>query len=283
MTYPPRPPDDEPRSQPFQPMSYDLAPEFGTPPPPPADAPAYGPPPGYQQPPPPAPAYPPAAYQAPAPVGPPPVVPPGYGPGPAYPAPPPMVPSAPPKKASALKVTLSIVGGVFLVCAIAACVFLYPVFSEAGATVSAPATLPGGLQKQDSDTMQQLADSLESDLRNDLDTVDQVAAGIYADGNEQKPVILVAATSTILSPASELDKAFKGFSSGSDTIGSPTEYDAGKWGGKLRCAEGTSSEINMTVCAWADHGSLGVGVFVNRGAPESAALFRDIRDVVQNR
>ncbi|MET7402241.1 hypothetical protein ABZS66_53050 [Dactylosporangium sp. NPDC005572] len=275
MTYPPSPQDDEPRSQPFQPMSYDLAPEFGTPQPPPADAPVYGPPPGYQQPPPPAPAYPPAAYQ---PYAPP--------PGPVYAAPVPVVPPAPPKKGHALKVTLSIVSGIFLICAIAACVFLWPIVAEGGATVTTPASLPGGLQKQESAEMEQLVASMEADLRNDLDTVDQVVAGIYSDADPQNVVVIVAAAATIISPGSELDNAFKGFTSGagnSVSMGSPTEYDAGKWGGTLKCATGQSSSIDMTLCAWADHGTLGIGVFINRSASESAALFRDIRDVVQSR
>ncbi|WP_238019798.1 hypothetical protein KZZ52_54195 [Dactylosporangium sp. AC04546] len=216
------------------------------------------------------PAYPPAAYQPP----PPPVYP-TPAPGPVYVAPPPQ------RKGHALKVTLSIVGGIFLICAIAACVFLWPIVAEGGATVTTPASLPGGLKKEDSAEMQQLVDSMEADLRTDLDTVDHVEAGIYSDGNPEKLVVLVAAAATILSPDTELDNAFKGFTSGS--MGSPTEYDAGKWGGTLKCATGQSSSIDMTLCVWADHGTLGIGVFVNRSASESAALFRDIRDVVQSR
>ncbi|GAA0734215.1 hypothetical protein Drose_32215 [Dactylosporangium roseum] len=302
MTYPPNAPDDEPRSQPFQPMSYDLAPEFGTPPPasnPPRAsepqyggsqyggsqyggpaAPASG---GYQQP---GPAYPVSGGHPPQPAYPGPVPQPVY-PGPAMASPvPPLMPAPPPKKGNGLKITLGVVGGIFLICAIAACVFLYPVFSESGAHVTAPPTLPGKLTKANSPTMQQLVDEMESELKTDLGTTDEVAAGIYSDGTTDDIFILVAATSTILFPDTELDNAFKslsGESSGGLTLGASTKYDPGKWGGTLKCATGTSDDVRMTMCAWADHGSLGIGVFVNRGASESAALFRDIRDVVQSR
>ncbi|GAA2625686.1 hypothetical protein GCM10010399_66450 [Dactylosporangium fulvum] len=303
MTYPPNAPDDEPRSQPFQPMSYDLAPEFGTPPPasnpPRASEPQYGGSQyggpaaptsgGYQQP---GPAYPVSGgYRQPSPAYPvsggyPPQPQPAY-PGPAaqpvYPGPATASPvpqfTPPPKKGKGLKITLGVVGGVFLICAIAACVFLYPVFSESGAHVTAPPTLPGKLTKQDDRDMQKLVDQMENDLKTGLGTTDEVAVGIYSDGDLDKIVVLVAAASVILFPDTELDNAFKGFS----TLGASTEYDPGKWGGTLKCATGTSDNTKMTMCAWADHGSLGIGVFNNRGESESAALFRDIRDIVQSR
>lgn len=331
MTYPPRQPDDEPRSQPFEPVSYDLAPEYGTPPPannpppygndprqggtagyPPASgyptsgqpAPGYptsgqpgpgyptsgqpasgypvsGQPDPYGQPPQsyphPQPGYPQPAYQGPQP---------GYQtPQPTYPGPvynP--TPPVPPKKGKGLKITFSIIGAVFLICAIAACVFLYPVFSEGSAHVSAPATLPGDLKKDDSAEMQKVVDEMESDLRNDVGSVDEVAAGIYSSGDPQKLVIIVAATSTILFPDSELDDAFKGFNDSSNAgLTTQTEYDAGKFGGKLKCSTGTSDEVKMTLCAWADHGSVGIGVFINRDSAESAAMFVQIREAVQTR
>ena len=129
------------------------------------------------------------------------------GPGPAYtPA-----PVTPPRKGKGLKITLGVLAAVFLVCAVISCVFLYPVFSASGTDVTAPATLPGGLTKQTSDQMQTIVDQMERDLRNDVGDVDQVAAGIYSNGDSQKLVVLVAATSTVLFPDDEIEDAFSGF------------------------------------------------------------------------
>jgi hypothetical protein len=39
----------------------------------------------------------------------------------------------------------------------------------------------------------------------------------------------------------------------------------------------------MTVCGWADHGSLAVAMFPGRGIDESAGLLRKMRDAMQRR
>lgn len=292
MTYPPRPSDDEPRSQPFQPQSYDLAPEFGT-----QQTPSdgsyqhqpgpYGPPqsypaqhqpyqqPAYQDP------YQPSAppYQHQQPYQQPPFQPPV--PGPAFPPPPP----PPARRGKGLKITLGVLGALFLVCAVISCVFLYPVLSASGTSVTAPATLPGGLKKETSDQMQTIVDQMEADLRNDVGDVDEVAAGIYSDGDPQKLVVLVAAKSTVLFPDDEIKNAFKGFNAnaGGGSVGGQTSFPAGDLGGTVKCATGTEDNMPMTLCAWADHGSVGIGVFVGRELQEAADLFLQIRPAVETR
>lgn len=294
MTYPPRPSDDEPRSQPFQPQSYDLAPEFGT-----QQTPSdgsyqhqpgpYGPPQSYpaqQQP------YQQPVYQDPyQPSAPPyqqqqqpyqqqPYQPPFPGPGPAYtPA-----PAPPPRRGKGLKITLGVIGAVFLVCAVISCVFLYPVIAASGTTVTAPATLPGGLNKETSDEMQKIVDEMERDLRNDVGDVDQVAAGIYSDGDAQKLVVLVAATSTVLFPDDEIEEAFNGFNAtAGGGVGGQVDYPAGDLGGTVKCASGTEDDLPMTLCAWADHGSVGIAIFIGRDLKESSDLFLQIRPLVESR
>ncbi|GAA4259246.1 hypothetical protein GCM10022255_083130 [Dactylosporangium darangshiense] len=315
MTYPPHNPDDEPRSEPFQPVSYDLAPEFGTPPPPSAQpgnpaqsgygaqpgSPAqsgHGTQPGYPAQPghgtqpgfpaqsgyraQPAPAYPvsaqPHAYQ------------PVSAPPPAFTPAAPLPPPAPPKKGKGLKITLSVIGGVFLVCAIATTVFLYPYIKET-AHVSAPATLPGGLKKSDTDAAGQLEDTLETALRDGTEDLNEVATGVYTtDDDVEKVVVLAAATGTFLSPGSEADSAFTGFStggSGQRDVGTARVYDAGSLGGTVKCADGEagsdSDKTTFAMCVWADHGSIGLVLFFSRTADESAPLFVQIREAVVKR
>lgn len=316
MTYPPQNSDDEPRSEPFRPMSYDLAPEYGTPPPVNAPGP-YG-----QQPPPPPQPYgqPPVSAQ---PYGQPPVSAQPYGqppvsaqptspygqpayqqPGPAYPQPTPVyqppvpgpgfAPPPPPKKGKGLKITLGVVGGVFLVCAVIACVAFYPIYRDAGAHVSAPPTLPGGLTKQTSDEADALKSSMETDLKGSIDSIEEVETGVYSDEKDDDPthiVVMVAATGTFFSPGSEVDAAFRGFgsNSGLTTVTSPTEYPAGNLGGTAKCGSsqynlGTGTQsLKVSMCVWADHGSVGMVLFMGQDVSTASSRFVAIREAVQTR
>ena len=280
---PPRP-ADEPPSQPFQPMSYDLAPEFSTPSnpaPPPAYPPASGapyaaPPQPYQQ------GYQAPGYAAPQPgsgvPGGPVVPPPGsVGPPPVgFPA----APAAPRRKGRGLTIALSIVGAVVVLCGVLSCVFAYPIISESGATVSAPNELPGGLTKDTSTSMQQNLDELTRQFKSDF-SADQAVAGFYND-SEGHQVLLVAATGLILFPDTEVDDAFKDADSDFN-VTNVASHDAGKLGGTVKCGSGTISDVNMTACIWADHGSAGAGFFLEREVSESIELFLQIREAVEKR
>jgi hypothetical protein len=311
-------PSDEPPSQPFQPMSYDLSPEYSTPPQQPPQPPPYypaGPDPYAQQPYADQPPYPgapasgapypgqpasgvpypePSSYGAPA-YGPPaqPGYDPNFGPPPAYGAPPGypgapgmpgLAPPPPPKKKrTGLKVTLGIVAAVIVVCGIASCAIGYPILSQQGATVSAPQELPGNLVKDADDEMQSTIDGLEKQLKSDLNA-DQVAAAFYKDTQDDtRPVLLVAATTLILQPEKELNSAFKGINSSDLQISNITKYDAGKLGGYLKCGGGKTSDIDVAACVWTDHGSAGIAFFFKRTVDDSAALFRQIRETVEKR
>jgi hypothetical protein len=319
VTYPPQNPDDEPRSEPFRPMSYDLAPEYGTPPPVnnPGPYPAQQPPPQHQQQPPVSapPGYPTSGqpygqptYQQPAyqPQQPPP--PPAYQqpqqqppvyqqPMPGYQQQPPVPgfpPPPPPKKRKGLKITLSVIGGVFLVCAVIACVALYPIYRDSGAHVSAPPTLPGGLTKQDSETADTLKSGLESDLRGNIDNIDEIETGVYGAKGDDDPthvVILVAATGTFFSPGSEVDSAFKGFSSsgGLSTLSEPKDYPAGSLGGTAKCGSSQynlgagATKLTVSMCVWADHGSIGMVMFMGQDLSAVTGNLIPIREAVQTR
>jgi hypothetical protein len=296
VTYPPQNPDDEPRSEPFRPVSYDLAPEFGTPAPasdtsqyssvPQSGPPAPGHPvypvsaqPGYPVSAQPAayaqPVYQQPAYQQPA-----------YHP--VQPQQPAFAPPPPPKKGKGLKITLGVLGGVFAVCIIAACVWLAPFIKEIS-HVSAPPTLPGNLTKDTSQASKDLASTAESSLRSDVADLEEVATGVYTTADDpEKVVVVVAATGTFLSPGSEVDKAFTGFNNGSSktTIGPAKKYDAGSLGGTVKCADGKATNDSSTefaMCVWADRGSVGLVLFFGRTADESAPLFIPIREAVQIR
>lgn len=325
MTTPPHHPDDEPRSEPFRPMSYDLAPQFGTPPP---EYPVSGQPghqaPGYQagQPghqaasaqsgyPPAQTGYPPAQTgYPPARAGYPAAAQPGYPaatgqtgypaafpaaqasgyPGPAQP---PFPPPPPAKKGNGLKITLVVLGVLFLVCAAGGGYLVYRVSADRAAAadthVTAPSSLPGDLTQDTSDTSKTLAGSAESSLRKDVTGVGEVASGVYTEsGDPQHAVVLVAATGSFSSPGREVDDAFKGFeASGDTTVTSAKTYDAGRLGGTVKCADGSASssgtDAGFAMCVWGDRGSIGLVLFFGRKADDAAPLFIQIREAVETR
>jgi hypothetical protein len=61
------------------------------------------------------------------------------------------------------------------------------------------------------------------------------------------------------------------------------EVDAGELGGTMKCGSTTADGSDMTVCGWADHGSLALAMFPNRPEADSAALLREIRAAAQTR
>jgi hypothetical protein len=51
----------------------------------------------------------------------------------------------------------------------------------------------------------------------------------------------------------------------------------------MRCGSTKSDDGDLTVCGWADHGSLALALFPNRPLDDSAALLREIRSATQTR
>ena len=62
-----------------------------------------------------------------------------------------------------------------------------------------------------------------------------------------------------------------------------TSEPAGKLGGTMKCGTTVTDDGNMSVCGWADHGSLALAMFPNRSQDESAKLLVQIRDASQKR
>jgi hypothetical protein len=58
----------------------------------------------------------------------------------------------------------------------------------------------------------------------------------------------------------------------------PVDYHAGPLGGYVRCAAVIQEGFNGTYCFWADHGTIGLGVFPGRKMTDSAELFNRIRN-----
>jgi hypothetical protein len=277
-----QPNPEDPETRPFQPASYDLAPEFSVPPaqpssgppdPPPVHPQGYQPQPGYPQ----QPGYP-AGYQQPG------YQQPGYPP-PGYPPQYPMAgpPVAPRKRRRGWLIGLLVVGVVLLGCCGVGVAVAAPYVGQYPSTIDAPSQL-AGMDKIQNSQIDQLGQQLTDQLKRKNVRLDKAVAGLYAaQDNEGQPVLVVGATGLVFSPSAEVDNAFEGMSSSGLPVSSKQNYDAGALGGTVRCAIGSVQKINLSVCVWGDHGSVGMGLFYNRPVADSAALFLKIREAMLKR
>jgi hypothetical protein len=110
---------------------------------------------------------------------------------------------------------------------------------------------------------------------------DSAVAAYYAPGSDlTRTVGLFGATGRIANPKGELDEAF----SGDDLVVTGVQtVDAGPLGGEMKCGNTASNGQALTVCGWADGGSLMMGIFLNRSLTDSATLFRQIRGEILKR
>jgi hypothetical protein len=258
-----------PQSPPYgQPASAD--PVYGTPQQPASGQPSYGQP-AYGQP----------AYGQPQPP---------YGsPPPPYGAPPGTFPPAPPKKRRVGR-TLAIIGGSLAVLLVLCCGGAYlfggrDIIKESNASLSTPDTV-AGLKKSTNPALVPLVNQMLDGLKKDI-KLDKAIAAFYEDPKDrQKLVMLVGGTKLLLRPSSELDSAFKGYNDEADAnakIKDVVEVDPGELGGNARCGTAEEDGTTLSLCAWADHGSLVIGGFFNRPVDESAALLRQIRSEILKR
>jgi hypothetical protein len=150
--------------------------------------------------------------------------------------------------------------------------------AEYPATISLPATVAGMTKVEDAD-LQATADETATKIKNSADADSAIAAYYAPNGDKQKIVGLVGATTRIADPATELDSAFNSALS----VTGAKEIDAGPMGGVMKCGSTSSGGVALTVCGWADGGSLALGIFLNRSVTESGDLFRTIRGEILHR
>jgi hypothetical protein len=149
---------------------------------------------------------------------------------------------------------------------------------EYPATIAMPKTV-AGLTKLDNPELNKQADETATKIK-DSTNADSAVAGYYAPaGDVTKTVGLVGAAVKIANPATELDSAFTNALSLSGT----REVNAGPMGGIMKCGNTSSGGATLSVCGWADGGSLVLGIFLNRSLDDSAALLRQIRTEILKR
>lgn len=259
MSQPPGWPRPEDRQGPPPPYGPDPRYGAGTEPGPhqpgpyqPPQQPSYPPPPGY-----PPPGYPPPGY-----------------------LPPPPVP--PRKRHTGLKITLGVLAGLLVLCGVGGYLLVRPYLGEYPATLSAPDSV-AGLQKLTDPQFQQLSDEMTTSLKSSIKASSAIGAFYAPNGDKTHAVLVAGATTLILNPGTQLKGAFDGLASSDLTVTGTGSVDAGPMGGTAECGQAETSGIPIGVCAWADHGSVGMVIAFSHTPAETADLMRTIRPQVEHR
>lgn len=150
------------------------------------------------------------------------------------------------------------------------------------ASLSTPPQV-AGLERSDDPTLEDAAVQLSAMITSCAD-LDTAVAAFYTDPRaEEQLIVVVGGTAPLRRPADELGAAFRCANEGGLPSSQRAPVDPGPMGGSAMCGEGSTEGILVSVCGWADYGSLVLAVFFNRSVEDSAALLRDIRAEVLTR
>jgi hypothetical protein len=116
-------------------------------------------------------------------------------------------------------------------------------------------------------------------------TVTTSIAAVYGDPHSAtRSVLFVGGTGFLAKPDRELGELFSLLDDQAGRVTGVRDVDPGSLGGTMRCGTVTSADGDpMSVCGWADYGSLALAMFPERGVDESARLMRDLRAAIQRR
>jgi hypothetical protein len=149
---------------------------------------------------------------------------------------------------------------------------------EYPATITLPDSV-AGMKKLDNPALTATANETATKIKA-ATNADSAVAGYYAEnGDVTRAVGIVGATTQITDPETELKSAFES----SLNVTGLQKVDAGPLGGVMECGVTSSDGAAMTICGWADGGSLALGIFLNRSLSTSATLFVKIRGEILHR
>jgi len=157
---------------------------------------------------------------------------------------------------------------------LAGLVLAAPILREYPATLSHPDAAAGMTRLTDPAHVQ-AADRIRAHIAAGV-RLDDLTVDVYAaDTDPGRPVLVAAGTHLFLNPGGQLDAAFRTFATTQYPVTDSARVYPGFLGGAARC--GTDVALAMTVCAWADHGSVGFVYAYDRDVEDTADLMREMR------
>lgn len=160
--------------------------------------------------------------------------------------------------------------------------FAWRITAEKDATLETPSQV-AGLTRDDSERARNTAEYLRDGFSADID-LDRSVGAIYQDpAAAERSVLLFGGTTLLWQPGRDLDKLFELLSDETGKVTDLHEVPPGSLGGVMKCGVTVTEDGTLTVCGWADHGSVVLAMFPGRSADESGRLLRDIREEIQTR
>ncbi|NUT31740.1 MAG: hypothetical protein HOV79_01570, partial [Hamadaea sp.] len=154
-----------------------------------------------------------------------------------------------------------------------------PLWGEYPSRIAATPASVAGLKRDDNGLVRLVAEEAKVRIRAS-EHVDDGFADHFVDPHASgRDVIVFGGTGLIWDPKGTLKAVIEG--AGKDLTG-VAAYPPGTLGGLLKCGDGKDDKNKPVVlCAWIDHGSMGVGVFYGkRSHQDSAAFLRAYREAV---
>ncbi|MFC4072419.1 hypothetical protein [Actinoplanes subglobosus] len=158
--------------------------------------------------------------------------------------------------------------------------FGYQVNEQRQTTLSTPSKI-GELTLDDSEQATSTADYLQSALAAEI-ALDKAVGAVYTSSDDRS-VLFFGGTTLLWSPEKDLDTSFDLVADDQGAVSGLREVEAGDFGGVMKCGVSRSDDGDMTVCGWADHGSIALALFPSRTETEAAPLMRELRAAVQTR
>lgn len=174
---------------------------------------------------------------------------------------------------------LGILGLLMVLCCGLCVAAVSPLFGEYPSSVAATPSEVGGLKRDDNAIVQVIAAEANFRLRAS-DHVDGSFVNRFEDPrSKERSVIVFGGTGLIWDPEGTLRATIKG---AGENLWNVTSFPPGKAGGLLKCGDGKDDKGQAVVmCAWIDHGSMGIGVFYGkRSKDDSAGFMRALREAV---
>lgn len=158
--------------------------------------------------------------------------------------------------------------------------FAWKVNSQRNTTLSAPAQI-GSLKLNDSADAAATAEYLQGALSAEI-SMDKTVGGVYT-GGDGKNILFFGGTTLLWSPEKDLETSFELISDQEGAVTGLHDVDAGELGGVMKCGATHSEGSDLTVCGWADHGSIALAMFPEQSEAAAAPLMLDIRKAAQTR
>ncbi|MEV6967259.1 hypothetical protein AB0M47_19340 [Hamadaea sp. NPDC051192] len=166
-----------------------------------------------------------------------------------------------------------------LICCGACAVITAPLRGEYPSRIAATPSTVAGFERDDNGLVRLIAEETKFRIRASEYVDDSFADRFVDPRTASRSVIAFGGTGLIWDPAGTLKSVIQG--AGPD-LRNVADYSAGRLGGLLKCGDGKDDKKQAVVlCAWIDHGSMGVGVFYGKPShAEAAAFLRTLREAV---